>query len=258
MAGTAIRRNFSGNLSRRFWPGVVRIIVALFSVCSVAWAFFSVSNYRAETEIADVARQILSGEIFSSEQLDALLRRSATNQKPFRSLALTDLAVVRLRLLEVSGSKPGSLEFDRAKSAVADAVAGVPTNSFLWLSEYWLQSREADVPDVLRLLGMSYWSGPNEAWIAIRRNRLVLGSVLVLPHDLSDQVLTEFSRLVKSGLYSAAAEGLASAGLQVQERLLNGLTFANDSERSGFVKALEAQNLDPSLLKGYVKPDRPF
>ena len=58
----------------------------------------------------------------------------------------------------------------------------------------------------LTLLRMSYWSGPNEAWIAVRRNSLALGVFPSLPGDLAEQALSEFVGLVRSGLYSACGK----------------------------------------------------
>jgi hypothetical protein len=246
-----------------FWP--VRILTTTFGICSIAWTFFSLPVFQAEAPLTSSAQYLLSGERFNAEQLSELSRRvEATPVKLLRSNALNSIVIIRLRLIEnertTGNNEAFTPHFADVESAVTAALVEDPGNSFLWLAQYWLQSSSSRAADrSLKFLRMSYFSGPNEAWIAVRRNPLALGIFSLLPSELAERVLSEFAGLVRSGLYLDAANIVAGSDWAVRKKLLSRLTQFEETDRRRFAKVLESKNLDGASVLGVdERPSRPF
>ena len=176
--------------------------------------------------------------------------------------ALWGATVIRTFLLEEqlkSGDRSAS-DYDRLQSNVDAALAHSPTDSFTWLVAFWLRRlRFEPTANDSRLLRMSYWSGPNEAWIAVRRNPVALGVFPSLPDDLADQALSEFVRLLRSRLYTEASNILAGPGWAIREQLLSRLSQVDEVDRRGFARALRSKDLDGVTVPGVdERPSRPF
>jgi hypothetical protein len=108
-------------------------------------------------------------------------------------------------------------------------------------------------------LRMSYMFGPNEGWIAVRRNPLALAEFPSLPKPIAEQVLSEFAMMVRSGLYQDAANIIASVGRDLRELLLGGLDQVDETHRNDFAKVLEYKKLDEVPIPGVRRqPARPF
>jgi hypothetical protein len=242
-----------------------RILTAMFGICSIAWAICAIPVYRAEAAFATAAQHILSGDKYSPEQMNMLkLRLDAAPASSLRPSALGDIATIRLRIAE-TGLTSGNVQlagagFNDLETAVTAALAESPTNSFLWLTKYWLENTRGGNPTAdLKFLRMSYELGPNEGWIAVRRSPLALSAFLSLPDGLAARVLTEFVGLVRSGLYFDAANILAGAGWPVHDKLLASLVKVDEGGRRRFAKALESKDLDGVVVPGVEeRPSRPF
>lgn len=245
----------SGKL--RFRP--TRILIAACGICAIAWSASAIRAYRAEDAFANPALRILGGDQFTPEQLDILKRQiEAAPVASLRPDALSDIAIIRLRLTEVAvqshNAQLAAAAFDNLKAAVAVALDGTPTSSFLWLTDYWSRSvRSGNPADGLKSLAMSYGEGPNEGWIAVRRNPVALSAFPALPAQLADQAINEFARLVSSGFYADAANTLAGAGWPIHDKLLARLTQVSEGARRRFAKALEAKDLDGVTVPGLEK-----
>jgi hypothetical protein len=234
----------------------MRTLIAAFGVCAIAWSVSAIRVYRAEADFANPALRILGGDRFSTEQLDTLKQQIETAPvASLRPTALSDIATIRLRLAEVAlqsgNAQLATVAFDKLQAAVATALEGTPTSSFLWLTDYWIRSTRSGNPaDGLNLLGMSYAEGPNEGWIAVRRNPVALSAFPSLPSELANEALGEFARLVSSGFYSDAANTLAGVGWPIRDKLLARLTGVGEGARRRFAKALEAKDLDGVKVPG--------
>jgi hypothetical protein len=249
--------------------GNIRILARGFCIalglCAAAWAAYSISYYRAEGLIVTAGRSVLAGDKFSAAHLEVLRNHlDETPTKSLRSVVLDDVAVIRLKLLEsqLAGGKPEQLASDRAaaESAVSVSLAATPTDSFLWLADYWLLDPRARATERgQRLLLMSYWLGPNEGWIAVKRNLLALANFPSLPSELAELALWEFAKLVQSALYQPAADIIAASAPALRDKLLRQLAGLDESDRRRFAKALEFKNLDGVSVPGIDdKRDRPF
>jgi hypothetical protein len=244
---------------------VRRSFIAIFGICAIAWAFNAILAYRTDAPLADTAQRILSSDKFNAAQLRAMKRQlDAARARPLEASALSGAAVIRLLLLEdelrAGNRQPSALEIEELQMLLSAALAQSPTNSFMWLTDLWLRRLAGgSTDDDLNLLRMSYWSGPNEAWIAVRRNPLALGVFPSLPSDIAEQALSEFVGLVRSGLYADASNILAGPGWAIREQLLGRLVQIEEGDRRGFAKALASKDLDGVGVPGVdEQPSRPF
>lgn len=260
---TAIRHRHA---PRSVWFGILRGLTAGFGICSIVWAAFSLVVDRAHAPFGGAADSILRGESFDSERLNKL--RKILDTAPADLLgpaALDDVAVIRLRFLEVKANE-GTIQAESPdladfKTAVLAALSENPNNSFLWLADYWASRVTGDAAGRgFNALRMSYQTGPNEAWIAHRRNRIALKDFHSLPPDLAEQAMSEFVRLVQSGLYHEAADILTGPGWPIHQQLLNRLAPLNETDRHAMARELAHKDLDGVSVPGIPneRPSRPF
>jgi hypothetical protein len=132
-------------------------------------------------------------------------------------------------------------------------------SSFLWLSKYWLEGQRAVVSRDFeaKLLRMSYWSAPNDSWIAIKRNPLALKALSTLPADLGEQAEQEFMGLLRSRLYHEAAGILGGSDPNVRQKLLSRLSAFSEADRREFAKVLDILGVDvvvPGADRPSVRP----
>lgn len=137
-----------------------------------------------------------------------------------------DAAVIRLRLAE-NAFASGNLVDTRLgelDAAVRKSLGCAPADPYLWDVLFWLRNIRQGLNDAnFDLLRMSYRLGPNEGWIVVKRSALALAILDALPPDLSDAVVAEFARLVKTELYTEAIDLLKGPGWVHRDRLLAGL-----------------------------------
>jgi hypothetical protein len=207
----------------------------------------------------------LSGEKFNAAQLSAMKRQlNVAPARPLQASALSSAVIIRLLLLQdqlkAGNRQPPASDLVELQMVVSAALAQSPTSSFMWLTDLWLNRLRGEPADGdLNLLRMSYWSGPNEAWIAVRRNPLALGIFPSLPGELAEQALSEFVRLVRSGLYTDASNILAGPGWTIHEQLLGRLVQVDEADRRRFAKALASKDLEGVTVPGVdERPSRPF
>ena len=121
--------------------------------------------------------------------------------------------------------------YDPLYNAAGKALTCAPTNSFLWLTLFWLDAvkhgLEQNNANYLRL---SYALGPNEAWIAMWRIRLAFQLFEKLPPDLSADAIDEFIMLVNTGqLYWQTAGMFRDVSPVIQNRIVEKLKTLNVS-----------------------------
>lgn len=234
---------------------VWRSLIAIFGICAIAWAIDVIPTYHRDAPYADIAERILWGEKFNAAQLDAMRRQlDATPARPIvQASALSGATVMRLLLLEegmkAGTRQPSASDLANLQTVVSATLAQSPTNAFVWLEDFWLKRRQVESAD-FNLLRMSYRSGPNEAWIALRRNPVALGVFQSLPSDVAEQTLSEFAGLVRSGLYADAVNILAGPGWAIHEQLLSRLVQVDEAARRSFASVLDSKNLDHVSVPG--------
>ena len=252
-------REFQGNLLR----GFVRLMVAVSGGCSIAWALFTYPAFRHEAAFTAAAQHILSGEQYSAEHLNELRSElDASSASSFRPSVLNDIAVIRIQLVEadLALGQVSAVELETLQGSIDIALDRNPTRSFLWLADYRLQElRSGSGAADLGLLRMSYQTGPNEAWIAVKRNPIALGVFPSLLEETKSRVVAEFAGLVRSWLYEDAANILTGPGWPVHQRLLDGLAQLDEGHRRQFAKTLEIRDIEDAIVPGVKqRPPRPF
>lgn len=232
---------------------LARSLTIAAGICAILWSVSVFPVFRLESPLSDAEQRILSVETFNDAQLDAI--KGQLPQSPDEHFSVSgsiSSAVIRLRLLErelQSAQATDAPGLPAAERAVQDALAKSPTNSYMWLAEYWLKHRRDEpVSDGLQLLDLSYRTGPNEGWIAQRRSPVALSAFASLPKELAQRSLSEFAGLVRSGLDADAANILAGPGWPVREQLLRGLAQLDESDRRRFAHALEAKDLEEDVV----------
>jgi hypothetical protein len=244
----------------RLW----RSLLAIFGICAIAWAVNASQAYPKKALLEEASKRVLSGDRFNAAQLSAM--KSLLDAAPVSSLRASEpsnAAVVRLLLLDdaqKTGKQAPASDIVELQTVVAAAIDQSPSNSFMWLTYLWLKQLHGEYTQAdLSLLRMSYWSGPHEAWIAIRRNSLATSIFSSLPNDIAEQVLSEFADLVRSHLYAAAVNILAGPGWPIRELLLGRLVQVGEADRRAFAKAIALKDLDGVAVPGVQEqPSRPF
>jgi hypothetical protein len=178
---------------------------------------------------------------------------------------MDNVAIIRLRLLDAGLADPttpaGSTDLAEVSAILTAALSQDPGNSFLWLADYRLDRSRGDVADLgAKFLRMSYQSGPNEGWIAMRRNPVALGNFPSLPGDLGERALSEFVRLVQSGLYGNAVNILVGPGWPIRQQLLSRLAPLDEDARFAMASEIARKDFDGVSLSGIQNepPSRPF
>jgi hypothetical protein len=241
----------------QYWLGLGRAFVASLGICSIIWALYSLTFYRTEALLSSSAARILAGQSYNAEQLSRLKQDiEAIPADRLRSSSLRDIAVVRLREIEGEKDSNGS---DLALAAVTMALSANPTDCFLWLADFWLHRRRADLTAYdLNLLRSSYLSGPNEGWVAVKRNPLALSVFPSLSNDLVEQALSEYVGIVRAGLYLEAAGILAGPGWSIRNQLLRRVAQLDDASRRGFASVLAQHDIDVDIPGMDNRSSRPF
>jgi hypothetical protein len=246
-------------------PAALRSLIAMFGLCAIAWAADVIPIYRANVSTIQTAQRILSGDRFNSSQLrDISVALAAPLSDTPLALARTSSVTVRLMLLEdrlkAEPCEHFLSDIDDLHKGTIGALTLAPTDAFMWLAAFWLnrlcgQAAEND----LDLLRMSYSTGSNEGWIAIRRSPLALSMLGKLPDGLEAEALDEFVGLLRSRYYADAANVFAGPAWPEHDKLLKQVDKVDESARRAFAKAVDARGLPGVQIPvAGPRPNRPF
>ena len=234
---------------------LLRSLIALFGICAIAWAITALRIYTRDAPFAETAKAALSGEKFGARRLALIKSQLDARQADLVEASARDGAAI-LRMILVEGQlRDGKGEisyadYDQLRASIREAIARSPTNSFMWLAAFWQQRLRGEATEKdWDLLRMSYWAAPREAWIAVKRNPLTLA----LPEATGDQflglALSEFTGLVRSGLYWEAA-GIFEAVPTARKLLLNRMMTVDVGDRRAFARALKSKDIEDVVIPG--------
>jgi hypothetical protein len=228
------------------------------------WAVVAGHDFSIEAGLSQIAAHIIAGDTYKSDVMEDLRVEVARRQPSLRPSMLGKVAIFDVRLTEdaIRSGDQHSIDksCDELGTAINLALSGTPSDSFLWLARYWLENLQSGFePDHLRDLRASYVFGPNEAWIAVTRDRYALAAFPELPTDLSEAAISEFVGLVRSGLDSEAVEMVAEAGAALRHSLLGPLSVLPERDRRSFAKALYDRDIYDITVPGIDRPSsRPW
>jgi hypothetical protein len=244
---------------------VARLFTAVFGLAAVNWTIFVAPVFWSETSVAEAAAHIIDGETYKPDVMNAMIAELDRNRAAaFRSAIFSKVAIIRLRAAEdvVAAGDPqlANERLNELRQSIDDALANAPNDSYMWLILFWLNNKQNGFkPEYLRYLKMSYTFGPNEAWIAIRRSRLVMSGFTALPSDLAEAATIEFVNLVRSQQYTEAADIIAGPAWPIRRVLLARLKNLPEINRRIFAKELYDKNLDDVAVPGIKpRPPRPW
>jgi hypothetical protein len=232
-----------------------RSFVFFLGIGALSWAGFVLPSFWRQWPLHGIASAYLQGERFSKQSLSEQVPHIATAvQTPLcNPVASHDAVAIRLAIMEEAEAKhSGPLTpSDTAPlhAAIQRALACGPDAPFIWLTLFWLETRERGVtPDNLKYLRLSYALGPNEGWIAIWRNRLAVSLFDQLPDSLQGEVLDEFVKLVGTGrLYQQTADIFAIATPALQKRLSEHLVSLGSLPREIFAIVIDERGLNVTI-----------
>ena len=225
------------------------LVVAGSVAVSFSWTAFALFEVDSSSRLNSIANRIMSGDAYTGSMPSDAELAAAEAHSPCNALAVRSAAIIRLRAYEDAVSQAGVKGADVQMAALrrsADrALACVPTESFLWFVRYWIGLTDGkSAAEQLDSLKMSYRLGPNEGWIALRRNVFALAIYNILPSDLQVLVLAEFASLVNSGFLKQALTNLKGPGWPLREALLSELLGTKLAMRQYFYKMLRADGFD--------------
>ncbi|WP_160168993.1 hypothetical protein [Bradyrhizobium sp. Ai1a-2] len=211
-----------------------------------------------------MSARVIADERFQSGVLTDLLARMKGAQRP--SIIQPELpraeALIMLRTAEDAMQRKSSDDADRevedADKAVRSSLSVIPTDSFLWLMLYSVETaRNGFNPEHISYLEQSYAAGPLEGWIALRRNWVALTIFPVLSDFTQRRVVSEFAALVDSDFTEEAAMNLMRIGWSQRERLLTALEGVDIASRKSLMKRLSADGVK-LLIPGIEYDERPW
>ncbi|MDA9516555.1 hypothetical protein XI04_26365 [Bradyrhizobium sp. CCBAU 11430] len=171
-------------------------------------------------------------------------------------------ALVRLRLAELAMARRSSEEADAeiaaAERKLVEGFSVNPTDSFLWLMLYSVQtSRNGFDPKTVPHLERSYLAGPHEGWIALRRNQLALAVFPLLSEVAQARVVDEFAEMVDADFWNDTEANLTGIGWAHRDRLLAGLQRVDLVSREAFARMLFRDGYDVPV-PGVKPKERPW
>jgi hypothetical protein len=230
---------------------VTRMAVIVLGCVAVIWGSAVFPVFLRQSPLERVAEHIFAGEAYKSDRLFELIPIVELAEHAIYCLpsALRGAAIVGSRLAEdVMASGKQDLidkQLNSLHTAIRNSLSCAPTDAFLWLALFWVDSTERGFEDrYLEYLRMSYRLGPNEGWIALKRNRIAFTIYERLPADLAESAIIEFIGLVKTGLYQEAVDILTGPAWDMREVLLARINDVPVRYRQEFAKTLSDGGYD--------------
>jgi hypothetical protein len=229
----------------------------------IAWGAVTLPVFSRSVEINDLAARIIRGYVFQPQTLRAEIAtlQAIENATYCEARGLRSDVIIRLRIAENSLAGVDIPRLDEhmteLHAAITKALSCSPTDAYLWLSLFWVNSTsEGFKTSDLALLGMSYKEAPNEGWIMVMRNYLALAIYPALPPDMADRTLTEFAELLRPVYVPAAVNNFVGPGWPIRDLLLERIKDTPESQRMIFAQMLETKGYDVEV-PGIVRKKQP-
>jgi hypothetical protein len=242
----------------RFSLVIALAICACFSWSLALDAFEHVSQER-------LAFRILLGDSFPVDIVSPIqsTASSADDAAACHPSLRRALVVLDLDLFEDAFASADRSTMDdrlgRLENSVSSALTCTPTDAFLWCLRYWVKNLKYGFNgDILTDLKMSYQLGPNEGWIAARRNRFALAVFDRLSLEMQDKVVAEYAGMVNAGMIQKALDNLVGPGRPIQDRLLNALSDTRTINREWLAKSLRQAGYRINVPGIELSDERPW
>jgi hypothetical protein len=231
---------------------------------AIVWGLATFPAARIQSSLSETASRIVDGESYRLESLMALMPQVEAAERAglCRAGALHGAAIVRLRVAEeaMAAGRRDLIdnELERLHDTIRASLSCSPADPFLWLILFWVENtRNGFKTENLKFLRLSYALGPNEGWIALKRNHVALSMLGSFPPDLRELTIAEFAKLVDTELYNQAALILTGPGWAARDVLLTRLATLPQRQREGFARVLRQRGYDLTV-PGVVERERPY
>ena len=228
-----------------FGLGVVRIFTTLLGCAAILSGVYAFPIFWNQSPLEHTAVHLIEGAPFATDELIKLMPvvEGTEEAAPCRPQALHSAAVIRLQLAKdvIAGSERDHI--DGSLSALRDSIRRSlvcsPADPFLWSVLFWVENTmNGFSKDHIEFLRLSYQLGPNEGWIAVKRNELALAVFGQLPANLREMAINEFANLLESGFLVEPVANFTGPGLPIRELLLSRLKSVSSVRREAFAREL--------------------
>ena len=246
---STIRATDTGNDNRETlvpYSVVVRVLYTALGLVGIAWGLVTLPSSWQSAPIERAAGLLMQQHPIRGAALETLLAetKSAKLGSLCRPTLARSEAVIQIRLLEEALDLEQRTKIDallqNVDRALRTALSCSPSDPFLWFVLYWLESFSGVISEKsITYLALSYDLGPNEGWIALKRNRAAFAIFEKLPPNFADRVIAEFIGLIATNrLYTEAAQIFVGPAWRVRDRIIPRLAELGQLQRIGFAKTL--------------------
>jgi hypothetical protein len=221
---------------------LLRVFTVGFGLIAVYWGASELSAFRNDKWIEKIATRIIAGDPFKAETLrnQARFLEQIEKLNVCRPSALRSAALVRLRIAETfEDSSRNPADIRAALTSIRGSLACSPDDPFFWVVLFG-----AETPGPLSYLRESYRLGPNEGWIALKRNPLAFAKFDHLPEDVRGTVLREFLGILEPGLYDEAYKILTGPAWGQKDLIWSQLGRISPRHRQAMAARLAADGYD--------------
>jgi hypothetical protein len=248
---------------RTFCRSAARTLLAILGCAAVAWGMCALPSFARQLPIERVATHVLDGVPFKSDVLAAMMPQvdAAERSEPCSPAVMHSAAVIRTRMAEqaVVDGEDIDTQLNALRDSIRRSLACSPADPFLWVVLYWVEiNRNGFQPRYLEYLRLSYKLGPNEGWIALKRNGYALAIFDRLPPDMKQMVVAEFANLLNSGFVVLTVEIIEGPGWSHRALLLSHLTDVTARYRDEFARELYKDGYDVTVPGIAPRDPRPW
>lgn len=240
-----------------------RTLCIILGCAATAWAIKTLPVSARQAPIERVAAHVIAGDQFKPGVLLALLPQleTAERREVCQPTILRSAAIIRTRIAEqaIVDDQDIDAQLSTLSGSIRRALACSPTDSFLWVVFYWVESTrnglQSRYVDYLRL---SYQLGPNEGWIALKRNGYAFAIFSQLPPDLKELAITEFASLLDSGFVDQTVAIFTGPGWSERNVILPRLKDVAERPKQAFATAVYKLGYDVNVPGTAHRDPRPW
>jgi len=241
-------------------PVVVRGFLVTCGLAALVWSAWLLPVFWRQQFLAGLASELEHGATFAPPVLLARLgqARAFSDEGTCNAAAATAALRIRLAVLEdpVAVARTVNLR-EETRASTRQLLACSPLDAYAWLVLAWLETGDgAAATKRFAYLRQSYRTSPNEASVALFRNRFTLAQFRALPDDLVADSLDEFAKLVETErLYPEMIEVFAAAPPEARLMLAVRLGDIAKRPREVFARALSERGIRATVPG--IEPDVP-
>ena len=245
---------------------VARAGIMLFGLAAMAWAAMVLPGFLRDQTLISMGNALERGENYTFPVLFSQINTvPSSDEFGFcKAAARRANMIVLIKIIEDPSVVDNRTLKDTAWQKLQDATHALlecsPADSLGWLALFWLNmSKNGYAPEYGNYLQLSYDASPNEAAVALWRNRIVLGLYDRLPSRFSDLAIREFIKLVNSErLYTEMGDIFERAPPALQFRLSLALKTAESRPREVLTKMLQDRGVHAPASEPSPVVDRPW